>query len=311
MPDHNHNPSVFLDFPPQEEHHEDAPNHLHMHDMVVFDDKPTESEVLEVYQDEDPSVEVECEPSDENGFEVGDSDSLSEIDKKVPGAPEDAQDDLVVSDDQVDAGSAEDKQEKKTDPWDWSKCENFMSWVQDRLDHIPRNTGFDRAGLERTMSYLDKLDSEISKAMRADHDGKLDADEVAEVVKKIESGKERLEERLDQVTKKRKKKASPSNAMVKEGKSTPINGIVVTVPLLISRIARVCINGNVSAGHDIEDLFDRQCEKYDLDKREQAELLQLLEDMGYPMNRDRGFLVDEKKDPASSDNFDHSAHYKA
>ena len=78
----------------------------------------------------------------------------------------------------------------------------------------------------------------------------------------------------------------------------PILGsdIVVTVPILLSRVARVCINGAVSAGHDIEDLFDRQVKAYKLDDREQAEVMQLLSDMGYPMRRDRGFLLNEKQE---------------
>lgn len=67
----------------------------------------------------------------------------------------------------------------------------------------------------------------------------------------------------------------------------------------------------VSAGHDIEDLFSRQVKKYKLNDREQAETMQLLADMGYPLRQDRGFLLDEDVDTRSSDNFDWSASYKA
>jgi hypothetical protein len=53
------------------------------------------------------------------------------------------------------------------------------------------------------------------------------------------------------------------------------------VPLLISRLARVCINGTVSAGHNIKQMFECQVAEYELTKREQTELSQLLSDNGY------------------------------
>ena len=93
-------------------------------------------------------------------------------------------------------------------------------------------------------------------------------------------------------------------------KITGVQGVFVTVPLLISRIARVCINGMVSAGHDIEDLYARQVKFYKLSDREQAEVMQLLFDMGYPMRQDRGFMPDQEFDPGSSDNMDYAANYR-
>ena len=54
----------------------------------------------------------------------------------------------------------------------------------------------------------------------------------------------------------------------------------------------------VSAGRDIEDIYGEQVKKYKLNNREQAEVLQLMSDMGYPIRQDRAFLpfedVDEK-----------------
>ena len=86
---------------------------------------------------------------------------------------------------------------------------------------------------------------------------------------------------------------------------------MITVPLLISRIARVCINGMVSGGHDINDLFHRQVKKYKLTDREQAETMQVLADLGYTMREDRGYMFDDDVDTSSSDNFDYSANYSA
>jgi hypothetical protein len=154
--------------------------------------------------------------------------------------------------------------------------------------------------------------------MRTDFKNEIDSASAERAREQIETGIERLIDRLEKVNKdkfKRKGKKSKGWAeetgLVKEAqKATRITGITITVPLLISRIARVCINGMVSAGHDIEDIYKRQVEEYSLDKREQAELSQLLSDMGYPMLQDRGYPVGEPVDIWRSDNFDWSAQYR-
>ena len=193
----------------------------------------------------------------------------------------------------------------------------FIAWVKERFDTVPTHSGYDTAGLERAVSYLDKLDSEISKAMRLDLEGELDADKVEEIRSKIEEGIERLQDRLDKIkkTKKdsRKKKTSDvnQNSFIKEAqKITGVQGIYIMAPLFASRIARICINGTVSAGHDIEDLYNKQVKKWKLTDREQAEVMQLLADMGYPLRQDRGYMPEDDVDISSSDNFDFMANYR-
>jgi len=166
--------------------------------------------------------------------------------------------------------------------------------------------------LERAMSYLEALDREISRAVRSDINGEIDIADVEKARTAIYEGIERLQKRLDAIQEKirpkrkqKKKKADDSDNIVKEGqKATHVGGIVVTVPLLISSIARTCINSMVSAGKDIEDVFDKLAKKYDLTPREEMETMQLLSDMGYAMRRPRGYNRDEEIDTASSDNFD-------
>ena len=82
------------------------------------------------------------------------------------------------------------------------------------------------------------------------------------------------------------------------------------MPLLISRIARVCINGTVSAGHDMNKMLDEQIEKYALTDREQAELLQLIDDMGFQVRRDRGYKRDEEID-VTKGKFDWASNFPA
>lgn len=209
---------------------------------------------------------------------------------------------------------------KKNEKWDWESkgASGFVTWVKERLDGVPRHSGMDTAGLERAISYLERLDSEISKAMRLDLDGDLDADKIEEVRSKIDDGLSRLQDRLEKVkkTKKsyKKKKADldiESSVFIKEAqKVTGVQGVYVTVPLLISRIARVCINGMVSGGHDIEDLYHRQVKFYKLNDREQAEVMQLLADMGYALRQDRGFMPEDALEVSDSDGMDWASSYK-
>jgi hypothetical protein len=255
--------------------------------------EPTDEIVVEDLG-EIPGLNGKLDPVKEKALEVSESDSNEE-------------DKLDVNDN---------IKSKKDDRWDWESKGpvGFVAWVYDRFASVPKHSGYDSAGIERAIAFLEKLDNEISKAMRLDLDGELDFNQIEDIRSKIEDGIERLYNRLDKIkskSKKKRKKADESYELIKEAQKIPgVAGIYVTVPLLISRIARVCINGMVSAGHDIEDLFNRQVKKYKLNDREKAETMQLLSDMGYPLRQDRGFLLDEDVDTRSSDNFDWNANYK-
>lgn len=212
------------------------------------------------------------------------------------------------------------KKSKKDSKWDWESrgATGFIAWIKERFDDVPQHTGMDTAGLERAVSYLEKLDNEISRAMRLDLDGELDANQIEKVRSMIDGGVTRLHDRLDKIKQhkknSRKKKTTSSYAedsIIKEAqKITGVQGVFVTVDLLTSLIARVCVNGMVSAGHDIEDLFERQAKYYNLNTREKAQVIQLLDDMGYAMRRDRGFMPDEDLHVEDSGNMDWAANYK-
>ena len=112
--------------------------------------------------------------------------------------------------------------------------------------------------------------------------------------------------------KKKKSSSLEQESFIKEAqKITGVKGIYIMAPLFASRIARICINGMVSAGHDIEDIYAKQVRKWKLTDREQAEVMQLLSDMGYPLRQDRGYMPDEDFDISVDDQFDWSASYKA
>jgi hypothetical protein len=303
-------------------------------------------------------VEVEIEVEDLPGAPPGTKDPELEV-----------HDEPLHVEDQEAAKDSKDgkKGDGKDNKWNWSAHgpHGFVAWVKERLDNVPKHSGYDSAGLERAMSYMEKLDSEISKAMRMDLDSELDANKVEKIRSQLDEGLSRLQGRLEKVkdskksSKKRKKTAQEMNEnlsqimqhftqedvqdwvndnsvpgegwdsdkvirqlanngeepgfeteLVKQAqKITGVQGVFVTVPLIISRVARVCINGTVSAGHDIEDLYNRQVKKYNLDVIQQAEVRQLLWDMGYPLREDRGFFPDDDLEVSDSDNMDWAANY--
>lgn len=233
----------------------------------------------------------------------------------IPGA--DDQSELEVSHDgELEVSSPEDHVVvEESDPWDWRNrgLNKFLDWVKERLDNVPTHSGKDTTGLEKCIAYFDAINKEISKAMREDYKNEIDSGKAEKAREEIENAIERLTERYNKVmsskykrhSKKNKKSDIVSDGLVKEAqKISGVSGIVVTVPLLISRIARVCINGSVSGGHDIEHIFADQVKKYKLTTREQADVIQLVEDMGYPVMRDRGWLPDESKKRSDEENLD-------
>lgn len=270
------------------------------------------SEFMEVAE---PAPLLELEDSD--GLDVGSDDVVIVIDD-IPGAPPGTEDPVIEVDEEV-----KDSEPAKAGKWDWESegFSNFVNWVSKKINEVPKHSGHSLPGVYRAKAYLDKLDDEISRAMRSDLDGELDADIIEGIRSEIEKGIDLLidrAEKLESSSKNKKKKSNRKKSaefepgLIKEAqKISGVNGTFVTVPLLISRIARVCINGAVSGGHDLTDLFKRQCEKYKLNDREKAEVIQLLEDMGMPIREDRGFFSDEDVDVSSSGNFDWSANYNA
>lgn len=306
-------------------------------DLFKKIEEPLE-EPLDVMEETDEPIEVSDHDGDEKPIEIvlsiGDGDDLPRLGGDLPGSlhsPEEIlmvedsvdsenQEQLSVKDDSLSISDENDaKKTKKNEKWDWESkgAIGFVSWVKERFESVPKHSGYDTAGLERAVSYLQKLDNEISKAMRLDIDGELDADKVEAIRSEIEEGIERLDERLDKVKekkkgKKKKKADEEYSGFIKDAqKITGVQGIYIMAPLFASRIARICINSTVSVGHDLEDCFARQVQKWKLTDREQAEVMQLLADMGYPLRQDRGYMPDEDVDISSSDNFDWAANYRS
>lgn len=292
-------------------------------DVSMDDDDDEEKHVFMEDEDDEPDPEDIFVDENDGGEDQGE---LIFFLPTIPGAEDDSE--IVIEqipeEGEIEVSPQEDLQVEPADQWDWMKSGGpgkFLHWLHSMMESVPRHSGRDTTGLEKAISYFEALDKEITKAMRVDFHNEIDSAKAEEARAQIEDGLERLMDRLERVrvtkykrhakkSKNNKKADEQHETLIKEAqKQTHVGGIIVTVPLLISRLARICINGMVSAGHDIERTFTKLSEKYDLTKREQAELLQLLSDMGYPVRRDRGYDIDEDMDITSSDNYDWAANY--
>jgi len=311
--------------------HESSNMHTHPSEEFLMGEPLSELSVEELHEHNNENHEDGLVVQDqENPLEVVLEIEFDGVkDGKLPGAPNSEEPIMVVEPSlEVEESSNKDeenamdqndaKKSKKSDRWDWESkgATGFIVWVKERFETVPKHSGYDTAGLERAVSYLEKLDSEISKAMRLDLEEELDANKVEEIRAKIEDGIERLQDRLDKIKKtkkdsRKKRSSDETKSFIKEAqKITGVQGVYIIAPLFASRIARICINGTVSAGHDISDMFQKQKTKWKLTDREQAEVMQLLADMGYPLREDRGYMPDDDVDISSSDNLEWSANYR-
>jgi hypothetical protein len=239
-------------------------------EVILYEERPEPEDVIELHKPEEFSFHLAPLPGSEalEVSEMGGEDEPKEETKK----------DLEVN-----------------DPWDWKSggLENVLNWAQERCSNLPRHSGRETSGIERVMSCLKRIDNELSKAITEDYDGKVDIDKFEKARKEIHSGIERLEEAHGKLSGKKKKKADEKFDLVKEARTAYTGHMVVSIPILISSLARGLINGTISQGHSIEHSYSDVVKKYSLSDREQMELLQHLEDMGFPMRRDRLLALEE------------------
>src|ERR1700733_8132206 len=269
---------------------------------------------FENFGDEDEVVLYEDKPSMEDVVELHQPDSdAMEITFKLPTLPgSDAEMPLEVSTEdpvEVQSKGKKEKDDNKAvdlevmDPWKSPAPGDILAWVHERLQNLPRHSGKETTGIERTIAAMKRINQEISKAIANDYDGKVDIARLENARREIFDGIHRLEDAKDKIEEssyKRKKAVVEDDGLVKEGKKTThVGGIIITVPLLISNIARTAINSTVSAGKDLEITVAELVKKYALSDREQMELFQLLRDMNYPLGRPRGSKNDEKIDTKS------------
>lgn len=287
------------------------------------------AEQMEHYKVPAEEMVVEEDPEDNMSLnEIIVEDDTS--DNLIPGSPV-----------QYVEDAPEKEEEKKDTNWaDDGDHGKFIEHIQARITKIPPHSGNTIPGCERALSYLKSIESEISKAMRSDLDGKVDEQKIDDIRKDIANMCSRLDNRINQL----RKKASVVQAQVyfdgtcaKCGSTAPVwhdaiedkdvcvnceeeSGdlskkastpvIKVFMTPFERAVVGIMINATVSGGKNIEEVYGKLKNKYNFTPREELAIQQLVADHGYPVYKDRG-LLNEDSDPASGNGVDWQTNYHA
>lgn len=266
---------------------------------------------------------IVAEDEQESGMQTRELISVAEDELKLPGNVQQPQPPSVFPQPPVrlpaDRGGAEplpaggEKPEQSADEGGWrntKKPEHFTQFLADDLARIPRpaTTRGNQALMERTLGQYKKLNNYVSQALREDYDAILNAGEIDKARRFIEQCIEELEmglESLDSLKKNRKKMRrhgeDEGEGLVKEGGTPGFAGIQVHVSAFESAMIRALINGVVSGGRNMEELYAEAKQKYDITPREEVGIFQTLADFGYPVFRDRLRIGDTKVDTSDSE----------
>jgi len=139
------------------------------------------------------------EPQDDNAF-----DFLDQDDGMLPGAK------IILHKD-------DEEPERETNWEEDQDHSKFIPFMLDRMKAIPAHSGQTTVGCEKAISYLRKLDKEISKAIQGDENNSIDETQAEKLRDKIHQYVDMLEDALDGlVSKKRKKKKKASFSLGKK-----------------------------------------------------------------------------------------------
>jgi hypothetical protein len=205
----------------------------------------------------------------------------------------------------------DDVEEKETDYANDGDLTKFMDYIQGQYPgNIPQHDGTTTVGCERALSFLDRSNGDISRAIRDDHDNVLDIRALEDIRVNIIRDTMVLKEHLNKLKRKVKDEhskaaaakappawTSPSGEVVETGDLvkeayTP-NNIVIAITAFERAIAGIMINAHVSAGHPFEDVYKFLKEKYDLTDREELSIFQVCTDSGFHIFKDRGIFGDD------------------
>jgi hypothetical protein len=220
------------------------------------------------------------------------------------------------------------EEEVETDYANDGDLSKFMDYVyQVYPANIPQHDGDSMSGCERAVSFLDKLNSEMSRAVRDDSDSSIDLSMLEDVRLNVMKDIMVLKNHLGKLKKKFKdshKKNATQDATIKEagrGKtptwlsrsgeeieyteltkeaSTP-NNMVIAITAFERAISGIMINAHVSAGNDMEEVYEFLNKKYDITPREELSIMQVVADSGHHIFKDRGtYGHDESKSKDSN-----------
>lgn len=225
---------------------------------------------------------------------------------------------IVVAEDEIEPKTAEfvmpmgfqESQQEEKDEEEWrisKKPEKFIVFLVNEMGRLPKINHVlgNKSKMEKALGQYRKLNAYISQALQSDYDDVINTDKVDKIREVIEKINDQLEDALDKINKltrqkkKMKRRGEDENELTKEAGTPHFNGFQMVITPFQRAIAGALINGKVSGGKDMEQLWEDVKKKYNMTDREQLEILQILEDQGYPVFKDR-LRADEDVDPTET-----------
>lgn len=210
------------------------------------------------------------------------------------------------------------EEEVETDYANDKDLSKFMEYITGQYPaSIPSHDGRTTVGCERAISFLERLNSDISRAIKDDVDGILDLAELESVRANIMHDVIKLKQHLGNLKKKLKEVSAKTNeseiplwknsqgklvdALKMEKSASVPNNLVIAVTPFERAITGIMINSHVSAGRPMADTFEALKEKYDISEREELAIMQICMDSGFPIFKDRGTVGSEDDDGTALD----------
>lgn len=209
---------------------------------------------------------------------------------------------------------------KMENPQSWmqtKKVEQFVQFLDEQMAKIPtiQHAQGNLSKMENAAARWKKLNNYCSEAMRSDFDGVLDVDEVDKKRQQVEYNMDVLQDAIDglhamkqtrrQQRRQHRRKADEDfdDTLTKEAGTPEFMGFQVNVTPFQRAIVSGMINGVVSGGRNMNELWTDVKKKYEMSPREELEILQILADMSYPEFKDRLRVGDDNEDPSREKGF--------
>lgn len=326
----------------QTQNAEDSASELILEDEAEDEDKKSEGDHPEgeiiLFDDPEEAIDAFNDiVSEDDEFDLGEDlddplDALEDLDlpDMLPGAQQ-----IYIKP----------KEESRETTWeDDSDHAKFLSYLVKKLKSIPPHSGQTTVGCEKAISYLRKLDSEISKAIRSDEKNVIDESKAEEIRDKIHGYIDQLEEAYEELmgTKgRRKKKASVAIgkeiiARARNGSqeyyieverdneltllpvtlaSAPItkeaHKLHSTVDPFLDGITRLLMRAHITQGKNLHAVYSQLNDQYNFTPREELVINELLLQKGMNLNVDLGRINEKEHNLFDGKNIEFSTEYFA
>ena len=308
-------------------------------EIQLYDDP---EEALEDFQDAKEDAE------DELFKDEGENDDTEELAFELP-------DDFELPPDILPGakGLTQRPHEDEQRETNWEKDgdhKKFLHYLVERLKSIPPHSGQTTVGVEKAISYLRKLDKEISKAIQSDEHNVINESKAEELRDKIHGYIDQLEEAYDELMsyKGRKKKKAAGLTIEKEvvvrqkrgsteyyvqvekdGElallqvqlaaptkpaktlSKEAAAIFDVLDPFLQSISRLLIRAHITQGKDIQAVYRQLHDQYQFTPREELSIHEILLQKGLPLNVDLGRIHEKNPSSFDSKNVEYSTEFFA